>query len=76
MNYGSEPGTTTKEETQALTMFERKIERKIRVYGPVKEGSRWRTRTNKEKKDILQKTDNVKFIKSLRLRWYGHVKRM
>jgi hypothetical protein len=72
MTYGFEPGTTTKEETQALRMFERKIERKI--YGPVKEGAWWRTRTNKEEKDILQTTDIVKFIISLRQRWDGHVK--
>ena len=74
MTYGSETGTTTKEDTNALRMFERKFENKI--CGPVIEGTRWRIRTNKEIKDISQRTDIVKFIKSLRLRWYGHVKRM
>ena len=74
MTSGPEAGKTTKEETQALRMFERKIERKI--YGPVEEGTWLRVRTNKEIKDVLQRTDIVKFIKSLRLRWYGHLKRM
>jgi hypothetical protein len=74
MTYGPKAGKTTKEEKQALWMFERKIERKI--YGPVEEGTWWRVRTNKEVKDILERTDIVKFIKSLRLGWSGRVKRM
>jgi hypothetical protein len=31
---------------------------------------------NKEIQDIIQGVDIVKFTKSLRLRWYGHVERM
>jgi len=50
--------------------------KKKKIYGPVEEGTWWRVRTNKEVNDILQRTDIVKFIKSLRLGWYGHVKRM
>jgi hypothetical protein len=42
---------------------------------PVKEGERWRRRTNKEIRNIFQGED-VKLIKSLLLRWYGHVERM
>jgi len=41
-------------------MFERKIERKI--YGPVEEGTWWRGRTNKEVKNILQRTDIVNLM--------------
>jgi len=61
MTYWPEAGKTIKEETQALRMFERKIERKI--YGPKYMDERWRVRTNKEIKDILQRTDIVKLIK-------------
>jgi hypothetical protein len=56
----------TMEETNALRIFERKIARK--VYGPVQEEKHWRIRTNMEIKNISQGEDNVKFIKSLRLR--------
>jgi hypothetical protein len=59
---------------QALRILEGKIVWKI--YGPVKEGESWRIGTNKEIKDILQGTDVVKFVKSLRLRWCGHGERM
>jgi hypothetical protein len=58
----------------ALRISERKITRKI--YGPIKEGDSWRMRTNKKIKYILQGAYIVKFIKSSRIRWYGHVERM
>jgi hypothetical protein len=57
----------------ALRISERKIIRKI--YGPMK-GDRWRIRTIKEIKYILQGADTVKFIKSSRIRWYGHAERI
>jgi hypothetical protein len=44
----------------ALRISEKEIIRKI--YGPIKEGDSW--------------ADIVKFIKSFRIRWYGHVERM
>jgi hypothetical protein len=74
LSYVSETWTLTVKEMNALRMSERKIIRKI--YGPIKEGDSWRIRTNKEVKDILQGADIVKFIKSSRIRWYGHVERM
>jgi hypothetical protein len=55
-------------------MFERKAVTEI--YGPAQEGERWRIRTNKEIKNILQGADMVKMTKSLRQRWYGYVERM
>jgi hypothetical protein len=64
----------TSEEMNALRIFERKKVRK--TYGPIKEGESWRTRANKEIEDILGGANTVKFIKSLRLRWCGHIERM
>jgi hypothetical protein len=58
----------------ALRRLGRKIIRKI--YGPIKEGERWRIRMKKEIQGIIQGADIVKFTKSLRLRSYGHVERM
>jgi hypothetical protein len=64
----------TSEEMNALRIFERKIVR--RIYDPINEGESWRIRTNKEIEDILEGADIVKFIKSLKLRWCGHIERM
>jgi hypothetical protein len=64
----------TSEEMNALRIFERKIVR--RICGPINEEESWRIRTNKEIEDILEGADIVKFIKSLRVRWCGHIERM
>jgi hypothetical protein len=45
--------------------------------GPVKERERWRIRATLEAdKGYITREDTVKFLKPLRLRWYGHVERM
>ena len=71
MTYGSKTWTMTIKEMNTLRILEMKIVRK--TYEPIKEGEPWRIRTGKEIKDTLQGQDIVKFIKSLHLRWYGHV---
>jgi hypothetical protein len=43
-----------------------------KIYGPIKEKESWKIKTNKGRQAILQEADIVKFIKLLRLRWYGH----
>jgi hypothetical protein len=45
----TETWTVTMEETYGLRIYERQAVRKI--YGPVREGERWRIRTNKKIKD-------------------------
>jgi hypothetical protein len=58
-----------------LRIFERKLLRKI--LGPVqnKDGS-WRIRMNHELKELIGNADIVRFIKSRRIAWLGHVMRM
>jgi hypothetical protein len=55
-------------------MFERKITRKI--CGPVMENNVWTVRYNEEINTLLKGNDIVRFIKSQRMRWLGHVERM
>jgi hypothetical protein len=58
----------------ALRIFERKV--LTRIYGPVREGRRWRIRSNRELEGILKGKDIVRFVKSWRLAWLGHVEWM
>ena len=62
------------EEEKALAVFEMKILRKI--YGPVKENDLWRIRRNDELETIIKGENIVRFIKSQRIRWLGHIERM
>jgi hypothetical protein len=62
------------EEKRVLAVFERKIIRKI--YGPVKENELWRIRRNDELEDIIKGENIIRFIKSQRIRWLGHIERM
>jgi hypothetical protein len=55
-------------------MSERKILR--RVSGPVNDRRMWRIRSSKELADIYEEIDLATVIKTLRLRWLGHVCRM
>jgi hypothetical protein len=57
-----------------LRTFERKIIPKI--YGPVMENNIWRIRHNEEINTLYKGDDIVRFIKSQRIRWLGHVERM
>ena len=75
MTYGCEAWTLTNRDEQHLRIFERRILRKI--YSPVqnKDGS-WRIRMNCELNELIGNGDIVRFIKSRRLAWLGHVMRM
>ena len=60
---------------QYLRIFERRILRKI--FGPVQnEDGFWRIRMNYELNDLIQNADVVRFVKSKRMAWLGHVMRM
>ena len=68
------PGPLQKSDENLLRIFERKMLRKI--YGPIQEGDIWRIRNNEELIRSISGEDIVKFIKSQRIRWLVHVKRM
>jgi hypothetical protein len=59
---------------QAFRVFEWKILR--RVYGPVCIQGELNLRTNPELDHLLGHADLVRFVKSRRLSWLGHVERM
>ena len=59
---------------QKLMIFERKILRKI--FGPTKEpNGLWRIKTNEELDEMIQRKNIIRFIKSQRLKWLGHIER-
>jgi len=72
VTYGCEAWTLTTRDEQHLRIFERKILSKI--FGPVqdKDGS-WRFRMNHELNEFIGNADIVRFIKSRRIAWLGHV---
>ena len=57
-----------------LGVFGRKILR--RIYGPICEGARWRSRYNEELYRLYDETDLVTTVRIARLRWAGNTVRM
>jgi hypothetical protein len=72
--YGYEGWTISEHTEEALRVWDRKTLRK--VYGPERDTSGWRIRTNKELQDKYRSADIVTSIKARRLEWAGHVVRM
>jgi hypothetical protein len=71
---GCEAWTLINRDEQHLRIFERRILRKI--FGRVQnvDGS-WRIRMNCELNELIENADIVRFIKSRRVAWLGHVMR-
>jgi hypothetical protein len=42
----------------------------------VRQGREWRIRNNEEIYNIIRKKDIVRFVKTRRISWIGHVERM
>jgi hypothetical protein len=64
----------TKKDELQLTVLERKVLRKI--FGPIRDTDQWRRRYNEELYELYAEPDIVKWIRSARLRWAGHIVRM
>jgi hypothetical protein len=64
----------TKQEEQAVLIFERKIFR--RIHGAKYEDGEWKSRTNREPKEMNKGENIVKWIKGQRISWQGHLERM
>jgi len=66
---------TSSNNEQQRRIFERKILRKS--FDPVQDENRfWRIRKNHELNELIGNADIVRFIKSRRIAWLGHVTRM
>ena len=73
--YGCETWVLKESIIQKLSVFERKILRKI--FGPTKEANGiWRTKTNKELDELIKHGNIINYVKAQRLSWFGHINRM
>jgi hypothetical protein len=67
--YGCETWVLKESIIQRLSMFERKILRKI--CGPTKED--WGIKTNKELNELIKHWNIINYVKGQRLSWFGHI---
>jgi len=75
VTYGCEAWALTSRDEKQLRISEQRILRKI--FGPVQnEDESWRIRMNHELNELIENADGVRFIKSRRIAWLGHVIRM
>jgi len=73
--YGCETWVLKKSFIKRLSVFERKVLRKI--FGPTKEDNGiWRIKTNKELDELINHRNVINYIKAQRLSWSGHINRM
>jgi hypothetical protein len=75
VTYGCEEWTLTNRDEQHFKIFERRILRKI--FGSVQnEDGSWRIRMNFEPNEVIENAYIVRFTKSRKIAWLGHVMRM
>jgi hypothetical protein len=75
VTYGREAWTLTNQDEQHIRIFERRILRKI--FGPEQnEDGSWGIRMNYELNKLIESAYIVRFIKSRRIAWLGHMLRM
>jgi hypothetical protein len=74
VTYACEIWVLTRKDELTILIWKRKVWR--RIFGPACERESYRIRTNEEVYRIYQEMDLVTIIKTLRLKWLGHVNRM
>ncbi|XP_055375392.1 uncharacterized protein LOC129608093 [Condylostylus longicornis] len=75
LTYGCEVWNLKVADCKMLSIFERKILR--RLYGPVRmNGNIYRARYNHELEALIRNRTIIRFIKSKRISWLGHMVRM
>ena len=73
--YGCETWVLKESIIQKLSVFERKIFRKI--FGPTKEANGIsRIKTNKELDKLIKHRNIINYVKTQRLSWFGHINRI
>jgi hypothetical protein len=74
--YGCETWSLTLREDQRLRVFENRVLRKI--FGPKRDEvtGEWRRLHSEELNDLYSSPNIIRVIKSIRMRWAGHVARM
>jgi hypothetical protein len=73
--YGCETWGFKECSIQRLSVFERKILRKI--VGPTKgDNGNWRIKTNVELDELIKHRNIINYVKAQRLSWFGHINRM
>jgi len=75
VTYACETWVLKETVKKKLMIFERKVLRKI--FGPTKErDGTWRIKTNEELNKLIRHKNNINYIKTKRLSWFGHLHRM
>jgi hypothetical protein len=70
--YGCETWVLKESIIERLSVFERKILRKI--FGLTKEDNFiWRIKTNMELDELIKHRNIINYVKSQRLSWFGHI---
>ena len=72
--YGCETWVLKENIIQKISVFERKILR--RIFGPTrKKDVSWKIKTNTELDKLIQHRNVINYVKAQRLSWFGHVHR-
>ena len=75
VDYGCETWILKESIIQRLSVFERKILRKI--FGPTKEDNgNCRIKINIELDELIKHRNIINYVKAQRLSWFGHINRM